>query len=117
MSDTTPEHPMDTGATAATTSTRRLSQSPRRMLGRASAATAGSRKAACTRGQPGALVTARNVTTANTPVTFDVRANDMDVDGNALTVTHIDGTPAVVNTPIAVTGGTVTALIFTMLMA
>jgi hypothetical protein len=41
-------------------------------------------------------------------ITFDVRANDTDVDGNALAVTHINGTAITTTTGVAVTGGTVT---------
>ena len=47
-------------------------------------------------------------TAEDTSVTFDVRVNDRDVDGNALTVTAINGTAITVGTPLAVSGGTVT---------
>ena len=47
-------------------------------------------------------------TAEDTSVTFDVRVNDRDVDGNALTVTAINGTAIAVGVPLAVTGGTVT---------
>ena len=53
------------------------------------------------------------VTTANTPVTIGVLANDSDLEDGipAGGVTQIDGTPAVVNQPIALTaGGTATLL-------
>ncbi|WP_448661655.1 beta strand repeat-containing protein [Sphingomonas sp. CJ20] len=43
----------------------------------------------------------------DTPVTFDVRANDTDPDGNALTVTAINGTAITTTSPVAVTGGSV----------
>lgn len=38
-------------------------------------------------------------------VTFDVRTNDTDADGDKLTVTQINGTPISVNHPVAVDGG------------
>ena len=47
-------------------------------------------------------------TAEDTAVTFDVRANDADVDGNALTVTQINGTAIAVGGSVAVTGGSVT---------
>ncbi|MBC7504930.1 MAG: tandem-95 repeat protein, partial [Sandarakinorhabdus sp.] len=49
------------------------------------------------------------ITTAeDTPVTFEVRTNDSDVDGDALTVTQINGTAITTGGSVAVTGGTVT---------
>ncbi|WP_306224535.1 Ig-like domain-containing protein [Bosea beijingensis] len=47
-------------------------------------------------------------TPEDTPVTFDPRANDSDIDGNALTITQINGAAVTVGVPVAVTGGTVT---------
>ncbi|WP_233901253.1 beta strand repeat-containing protein, partial [Tenacibaculum piscium] len=54
-------------------------------------------------------------TTINTSVKVDVLADngngiDDDVDGDTLTITDINGTTPVVDTPISVTGGTVTLL-------
>ncbi|GGG05046.1 hypothetical protein GCM10010924_37040 [Rhizobium wenxiniae] len=46
-------------------------------------------------------------TNEDTPVTFDVRANDSDVDGGTLTVTAINGTAISVGNPVTVTGGVV----------
>jgi VCBS repeat-containing protein len=43
-----------------------------------------------------------------TSVTFDPRLNDSDVEGNSLTITHFDGIALVTETPVAVTGGTIT---------
>ncbi len=43
-------------------------------------------------------------------ITFDVRANDSDPDGEPLTVTAVNGTPITVNNPIAVNNGQVTLL-------
>ena len=40
-------------------------------------------------------------------VTINVRANDTDVDGNTLTITHVDGNLISVGSPVAVTNGTV----------
>jgi VCBS repeat-containing protein len=48
------------------------------------------------------------VTAEDTPVTFDVRTNDVDIDGPALTVTAIDGTAIAANQSVAVIGGSVT---------
>jgi hypothetical protein len=49
-----------------------------------------------------------SITTAeDTAVTFDPRANDSDVDGNALTITQINGTNITTTTPVTVTGGVV----------
>ncbi|WP_447932205.1 Ig-like domain-containing protein [Sphingopyxis fribergensis] len=48
------------------------------------------------------------MTDEDTPVTFDVRTNDLDVDGPALTVTEIDGNAIAVNQSVAVIGGSVT---------
>ncbi|EJN03643.1 Ig-like domain-containing protein [Phyllobacterium sp. YR531] len=47
-------------------------------------------------------------TNEDAPVTFDVRTNDTDVDGNPLTVTQINGTAIAVGGSVPVTGGTVT---------
>ncbi|WP_275552739.1 Ig-like domain-containing protein [Tenacibaculum piscium] len=54
-------------------------------------------------------------TTVDALVNLDVLANngnglDSDVDGDTLTITDINGTTPVVDTPISVTGGTVTLL-------
>ncbi|MBE7671630.1 tandem-95 repeat protein, partial [Tenacibaculum piscium] len=54
-------------------------------------------------------------TTVDALVNVDVLANngnglDSDVDGDTLTITDINGTTPVVDTPISVTGGTVTLL-------
>ncbi|MEI9927208.1 MAG: Ig-like domain-containing protein [Sphingomonas sp.] len=43
----------------------------------------------------------------DSPVTIDVRANDVDRDGDALTVTRINDTPIAVGTPVAVANGIV----------
>ncbi|WP_177175901.1 Ig-like domain-containing protein [Sphingopyxis sp. YR583] len=48
------------------------------------------------------------VTAEDTPVTFDVRANDIDDDGPSLTVTAIDGTAIAANQSVSVVGGSVT---------
>ncbi|PLP59418.1 hypothetical protein CYK37_08820 [Mesorhizobium loti] len=47
-------------------------------------------------------------TNEDTPVTFDVRTNDSDVDGGTITVTQINGTNIAPGSSVAVTGGTVT---------
>ena len=47
-------------------------------------------------------------TAEDTPVTFDPRSNDSDIDGNALTITQINGAAITVGVPVTVTGGTVT---------
>jgi VCBS repeat-containing protein len=44
-------------------------------------------------------------TREDTSVTFDVRANDSDVDGDALSVVEIDGSPLSAGSPVAITGG------------
>lgn len=46
-------------------------------------------------------------TAEDTAVTVAVRANDRDVDGDALTVTQINGTAITTTAPVAVTGGVV----------
>jgi VCBS repeat-containing protein len=46
----------------------------------------------------------------DTPVNFDVRANDSDVDGDSLTVTKINGTDISVGSPVAITGGSISLL-------
>ncbi|MGN7161565.1 cadherin-like domain-containing protein [Sphingomonas sp. SAFR-052] len=46
-------------------------------------------------------------TAEDTAVTVTVRANDRDVDGDALTVTQINGTAITTTAPVAVTGGVV----------
>jgi hypothetical protein len=46
-------------------------------------------------------------TSEDTPVTFDPRTNDGDVDGDSLTITEIDGSAITVDAPVTVTGGTV----------
>jgi hypothetical protein len=46
-------------------------------------------------------------TAEDAPVTFDVRTNDSDVDGDARTVTAINGTAITTTNPVAVTGGVV----------
>jgi VCBS repeat-containing protein len=46
-------------------------------------------------------------TAEDTPVTFDVRSNDSDVDGDALSVTKINGTAIGVGSPVAITGGSI----------
>jgi len=48
------------------------------------------------------------VTNEDTPVTFDVRSNDSDVDGGTLAVTQIDGQNISAGDSVSVTGGTVT---------
>ncbi len=40
-------------------------------------------------------------------VTINVRANDTDVDGNTLTITHVDGSLISLGNPVTVTNGTV----------
>ncbi|MGL4395936.1 MAG: Ig-like domain-containing protein, partial [Hyphomicrobium sp.] len=55
------------------------------------------------------IAAADSFTTAeDTPVTFDVRGNDSDVDSAALTVTAINGTAIVTGGYVAITGGSVT---------
>jgi VCBS repeat-containing protein len=46
-------------------------------------------------------------TAEDTAVTFDVLANDSDVDGDALAVTAINGTAITVGNPMAITGGSI----------
>jgi hypothetical protein len=46
-------------------------------------------------------------TPEDTAITFDPRANDSDVDGNALTITQINGTNITATAPVTVTGGVV----------
>ncbi|MGL4637889.1 MAG: Ig-like domain-containing protein [Beijerinckiaceae bacterium] len=54
------------------------------------------------------VATADSATTLeDTSVNIAVRANDTDIDGNALSISEINGVPVVVNTPVAVTGGSV----------
>lgn len=48
------------------------------------------------------------LTFINTPVTISVLANDQDVDANALSVTHLNGSPVSVGVPVDVGDGTVT---------
>lgn len=48
------------------------------------------------------------VTSEDTPVTFDVRTNDSDVDGGTITVTQIEDQNIAPGGTVAVTGGTVT---------
>jgi len=49
-----------------------------------------------------------NDTTAeDTPVTINVVGNDTDIDGDALSVTQIDGQPISIGNPVATTNGTV----------
>ncbi|MEA1879364.1 MAG: Ig-like domain-containing protein [Campylobacterota bacterium] len=51
-------------------------------------------------------------TSIDTPVTVDVRANDTDLDINqALTVTHVDGKPIAVGTPVTLADGTIVKLL------
>ncbi|SFU17467.1 Ig-like domain-containing protein [Mesorhizobium sp. YR577] len=61
-------------------------------------------------GQNDVPVAANDTFTTNedTPVTFDVRTNDSDVDGGTLAVTQIDGQNITAGGSVAVTGGTVT---------
>ena len=47
-------------------------------------------------------------TAEDTPVTFDVRGNDNDIDGDALAVTQIDGVAIAVGGSVNVSGGSVT---------
>ena len=47
-------------------------------------------------------------TPEDTPVTFDVRTNDTDVDSASLNVTHVNGTSITSGGSVAVTGGSVT---------
>ena len=47
-------------------------------------------------------------TAEDTPATFDLRANDTDVDGDPLTVTAINGSAVVAGTTVSITGGSVT---------
>ena len=49
-------------------------------------------------------------TAEDTPVNFDVRTNDSDVDGDSLTVTKINGTSISVGSPVAITGGSISLL-------
>jgi CshA-type fibril repeat protein len=44
-------------------------------------------------------------TTEDKSITFDVRTNDTDADGDKLTVTQINGTPISVNHPVAIASG------------
>ena len=44
-------------------------------------------------------------TNEDTPVTFDVRTNDTDVDGTARTVTHINGAAIATGTPVVLSDG------------
>jgi VCBS repeat-containing protein len=54
------------------------------------------------------VANADSVSTAeDTPVTFDVRTNDTDVDGDSLTVTQINGTAISVGSPVTITGGSI----------
>ncbi|MET0270587.1 MAG: tandem-95 repeat protein, partial [Sphingomonas sp.] len=46
-------------------------------------------------------------TNEDTPVTFDVRANDSDGDRGTLAVTQINGTAITATSPVAVTGGSI----------
>ncbi|MBD9387908.1 tandem-95 repeat protein [Agrobacterium sp. AGB01] len=46
-------------------------------------------------------------TPEDTAITFDVRSNDSDADGDALTVTAINGTAITTGQSVAITGGTV----------
>ncbi|MFO0455309.1 MAG: Ig-like domain-containing protein, partial [Planctomycetota bacterium] len=46
-------------------------------------------------------------TSEDTPVTFDVRTNDSDVDGPSLSVTQINGSAISIGGSVAVTGGSV----------
>jgi large repetitive protein len=50
------------------------------------------------------------ITAEDTPVTFDVRTNDSDADGDTLIVSAINGTPISVGSPVSVTNGTVSLL-------
>jgi VCBS repeat-containing protein len=45
--------------------------------------------------------------TEDTPVTFDPRGNDTDVDGPALAITQVAGQPIAVSTPVTLPQGTV----------
>jgi VCBS repeat-containing protein len=47
------------------------------------------------------------ITAEDTPVTIDVRTNDIDIDGPPLTVTAIDGTAIAANQSVSVVGGSV----------
>ncbi len=49
-------------------------------------------------------------TNEDTPVTFSVMGNDSDVDGDALSITQINGVDIIVGQPIAITGGTITVV-------
>ncbi len=54
------------------------------------------------------VAVADTFTTANnTPVTFDVRVNDLDPDSDPLTVTHINGNAISLGNPVAIVGGSV----------
>jgi len=46
-------------------------------------------------------------TDEDTPVVINVLGNDTDVDGDALSITRINGTAITTTTPVAITGGTV----------
>ncbi len=46
-------------------------------------------------------------TNEDAPLTFDVRSNDKDGDGDSLVVTHINGTAITTTAPVAITGGSV----------
>jgi hypothetical protein len=46
-------------------------------------------------------------TNEDNAVTFDVRANDSDVDGDSLSVTKINGTAISVGNPVAISGGSI----------
>jgi Ca2+-binding RTX toxin-like protein len=46
-------------------------------------------------------------TSEDTAVTFDVRTNDTDVDGDTLSVTQINGTAISVGSPVAISGGSI----------
>jgi VCBS repeat-containing protein len=47
-------------------------------------------------------------TSEDTPITFGVLGNDSDVDGDALTITQIDGTAIAVGASVNVAGGSIT---------
>ena len=46
-------------------------------------------------------------TNEDTPVTINVRANDSDIDGDTITITHINGTVIAVGASVSITGGSV----------
>ncbi|MFM9975884.1 MAG: tandem-95 repeat protein, partial [Beijerinckiaceae bacterium] len=50
------------------------------------------------------------VTAEDTPITFDPRSNDSDIENDALTITEVDGQVLVTGTPVPVTGGSITRL-------